>query len=619
MEFRLLGPLEVVTDDGTVEIGSGKRRALLAHLLIHANEVVSAERLMDELWDERPPATAAKSVQVYVSQLRKALSGNGNVLVTRGTGYVLQVQPGQLDAQIFEALLVSAQRALADGDVGTAAGESQRALDLWRGPALDDVAYEAFAQREAARLEELRLVAIETRIEAQLALGDHLRVASELEALVAGHPLHESFRAQLMVALYRCGRQSEALDAYRAGSRLLREQLGIEPSPELRELEQKILTHDDELAAPRHRWRLPAARRAPAPTETESRRRRAPWLVVGGAIVLLAAAALAVDGRSGNDGTARVALDAAPNSMVVVDPVRARAVAALPLLGRPTDVATDHGRLWVTTVASPSLMSIDARTRKILRTIPLRGRPDAVVFAGGSVWVADGSSGVLAQVRPGYGTVLRQIRFPRVGTAPASAERLHASLVSLAATPGVVWLANRSHAIFRVDAATGRTQRVAAGARVDAVTSGAGAVWALAPETASVLRVDPARGHITDRVAIVARQGPELPAPTAIAAGSNAVWVLNGNSATVTRINPQTRAVEMTAELGIDRLPADIAASGDSAWVANFDGSLAHLRGRSATAKSVWVGGSLERVAATRSAVWATTTVLDQKLPGGSK
>src|SRR5262249_27913238 len=268
MQFRLLGPLDVAGDDGTVDIGSGKRGALLAHLLIHANEVVSAERLRDELWEQDPPATASKSVQVYVSQLRKALPTNGCALSTRGTGYVLEVEPDQIDARVFEQRLVSAQTSLADGDAAGALVAARQGLELWRGPALDDVAYESFAQREAARLEELRLVAIETRIQAQLALGEHSRVVSELDSLVAGHPLNESFRAQLMVALYRCGRQSDALEVYRNGSRLLRDELGIEPSPELRELEQKILTHDEELAAARHRWRLPPARRASTATDT---------------------------------------------------------------------------------------------------------------------------------------------------------------------------------------------------------------------------------------------------------------------------------------------------------------------------------------------------------------
>jgi DNA-binding SARP family transcriptional activator len=618
MQFRVLGPLEVVTGDGAVDVGAGKRRALLANLIIHANEVVSAERLIDELWGEHPPATAAKSVHVYVSQLRRALSADGQMLATRGSGYVINVEPDQVDSLLFEQRLGRAQQEFADGDAGSASREARSALELWRGPALFDFAYESFARTEAARLDELRLVALETRIDADLALGEHSRVASELESLVAEHPLRERFRAQLMLALYRSGRQSQALDAYHECRRLLLDELGIEPSPELRELEQAILLQSDELAAPRRPRRNKAA--LPPPTASVTRReRRGAWLVAAGALAVLAAAVAAIAQRSGSGGSeAKVAIDSAPNSMVVVDPVRSRPVAAVPLAGRPTDVAAGGGRVWVTTTDSPSLTSIDARTHKIVRATPLRGQPDAVTFGAGSVWIAHGKDGVLARVRPGYGTVEQRIRFPRVSTPPATADRLRAPRATLAAGRGAIWLTNGSTTLFRIDPDNNRPEPITAGRRIDAVASGAGAIWALAGSTATVLRVDALTGRISDRIPIVARHGPGLPAPTGIAAGADAVWVLNGNSATVTRINPQTRGVEMTVKLGIDRVPTDIAASGRTAWISNFDGSLSRVGSRSSTPKSVWVGGSLERVVSSPSAVWTTTTALDQKLPGGS-
>ncbi|HEX4734969.1 MAG TPA: BTAD domain-containing putative transcriptional regulator [Thermoleophilaceae bacterium] len=621
MQFRLLGPLEVVTDDGDVDVGTGKRRALLAHLLINANEVVSAERLIDELWDEHPPATAAKSVQVYVSQLRRALPKNGEVLATRGSGYVVRVATEEVDALLFEDRLGAAQQALAEGDPESAAREARSALELWRGPALFDFAYDAFAQTEAARLDELRLVALETRIDADLASGAPSRVASELESLVAEHPLRERFRAQLMLALYRCGRQSRALETYREGRRLLLDQLGIEPSPELRDLEQRILTQSEELNAPRRVARVKAALSGAADpvAQPERRRRRGAWLTVAGATLVIGGGVAAIVQRAGTGGSeARVAVDAAPHSMVVVDPLRSRPVAATPLAGRPTDVTTGRGHIWVTTVDSPSLTSIDGRTHKIVRTTPLRGRPDAVAFGAGAIWIADGRAGVLARVRPGYGTVERRLRFPPTAIPGTTAERLQVPRATLAAGGGAIWLTNGSTTLVRVDPANNRTQRIDAGRRLTAVSAGAGGIWALAADTATVLRVDPLSRRITDRIPIVARRGPHFPAPTGIAAAADAVWVLNGNSATATRINPETRGVEMTVELGIDREPADIAASGRTAWVANFDGSLSRIDGRSSTPKSIWVGGSLERVAATPSTVWATTTALDQKLPGGS-
>ena len=581
--------------------------------------MVPAERLIDELWDERPPATAAKSVQVYVSQLRKALASGGDVLETRSNGYVMTVEPAQLDICVFEQRLSSAQEALTEGDATTAAAEAAGALGLWRGRALHDVLYESFAQPEAARLEELRLVAIETRIEAELALGGHSRVAGELESLVAAYPLRERFRAQLMLALYRCDQQSQALDVYREGRRLLLDELGLEPSPALRELEQKVLTHSGDLAAPRPAQRPQRPHAADAPPLTSPRRTRAAWLIVAGAGLLLGAGAIAIVERSSDGGAARaVAIDPAPNSMVAFNALRSRPVAAVPLPGRPTDVAIGRDKVWVTTVDSPSLTSIDARTHRIVKTIPLRGRPDAVAVNGDSVWIADGSGGVLARVRAGYGTVLKRIRFPRVRLPAGSAERLRLPRATLASTPGAVWLTSRSPYLLRVDSGTGRTAKIVMGGTADAVASGAGAVWVLSARRATVLRVDPVTGRVTDRIPVVARQGPGLPAPTAIAAGAHAVWVLNRNSATLTRINPDTRGVEMTTALGIDRVPTDVAASGGTAWVANFDGSLSRVSGRSSTAKNVWVGGSLERIAATSAKVWATTTALDQKLPGGS-
>jgi DNA-binding SARP family transcriptional activator len=242
MDFRLLGPLEVVSErDGLIALGGVKQRSLLAVLLLQANEVVSTDRLMDQLWGSEPPATAAKSIQVYVSRLRKAL-GEGR-LFTHGHGYLLRAEPEELDLARFEQLADEARR----GGPDTAAGKLREALALWRGAALADLAYERFAQVEIARLEEMRLAVLEQRIDADLAAGRHAELVGELEALVARHPLRERLRCQLMLALYRSARQAEALDAYRAARRELQEELGLDPSGELKQLEQAILRQDPEL------------------------------------------------------------------------------------------------------------------------------------------------------------------------------------------------------------------------------------------------------------------------------------------------------------------------------------------------------------------------------------
>jgi DNA-binding SARP family transcriptional activator len=245
MDFRLLGPLEVVSErDGPVALGGVKQRSLLAALLLQANEVVSADRLIDQLWGAAPPATAAKSIQVYVSRLRKALGEQR--LVTQPPGYVLRLDRSDVDLGRFEQLVSEASRAAPD----SAAPKLVEALALWRGPALADLAYEPFAQVEIARLEEMRLAVLEQRIDAELACGRHAQLVGELEALIARHPLRERLRAQLMLALYRSARQAEALDAYRAARRELQDELGLDPSAELQQLEQAILRQDPALDPP---------------------------------------------------------------------------------------------------------------------------------------------------------------------------------------------------------------------------------------------------------------------------------------------------------------------------------------------------------------------------------
>jgi DNA-binding SARP family transcriptional activator len=266
MEFRILGPLEVAEGGVRVELGAPKQRALLAVLLLHANEVVSRDRLVDELWGEAPPARAAKLVQHYVSGLRKVLPAG--VLLTRAPGYLLRVEPGQLDLIEFERLLEEAKRAAAEGDVARAADLYRHALSLWRGPALGDAALENQAAREAAGLDDLRLAALVERLELELELGRHAELVGELEALAERYPYQERLRGQLMLALYRSGRQTEALEAYQRARGLLVDEFGLEPSHELQRLERAILQQDPSLDLP-----AVAARPAAVPEPVEPRRK----------------------------------------------------------------------------------------------------------------------------------------------------------------------------------------------------------------------------------------------------------------------------------------------------------------------------------------------------------
>ncbi len=248
MEFRILGPLEVWDEGSEVSLGGRKPRALLALLLLHRNEVVSADRLIDELWGEDPPERAAAALRVNVSRLRKALPQD--VLTTRSPGYVIRVEPDDLDLDRFERLVDEARSLRARGLVADTSERLGEALSLWRATALADFVYENFAQTAIARLEEIRLAAVELRIDADLALGRHDELVGELEALVAEQPLRERLRGHLMTALYRSGRQADALDAYKDARRALVDELGIEPSAALQELERAILRQEPALDLP---------------------------------------------------------------------------------------------------------------------------------------------------------------------------------------------------------------------------------------------------------------------------------------------------------------------------------------------------------------------------------
>jgi DNA-binding SARP family transcriptional activator/tetratricopeptide (TPR) repeat protein len=253
MEFRILGPVEVWNGAQRLDLGGLKPRALLAVLLLDANRVVSTDRLIDQLWGEAPPSTARNLVQAYVSRLRQALhqssdrSAAAPVLATRPSGYLLRVEPGELDLDRFEGCCAEARQATVAGDLEGAAERWRAALALWRGPALAGSASEVLQRTTAPRLEEARLIALEERLEIDLRLGRHAQLVGELEALVASHPGHERLRRQLMLALYRSGRQAEALTVYRNTRQMLVEELGLEPSPALQQLEQAILRADPAL------------------------------------------------------------------------------------------------------------------------------------------------------------------------------------------------------------------------------------------------------------------------------------------------------------------------------------------------------------------------------------
>jgi DNA-binding SARP family transcriptional activator len=289
MDFRILGPLEVWDGERQVELGGPKRRAVLALLLLHANDVIGVDRLTDQLWGEKAPRNATAALHTHVSRLRKELGPE--IVARRDWGYVLLAEPGVIDLERFERLIADSESLPA----GERAARLREALALWRGRPLEDLAFEPALARDIARLDELHLVVLETRIDADLEAGTYAGLVGELETLVAAHPLRERLRGQLIRALYRSGRQAEALEVYRDTRRVLAEELGLEPSPELRELERAILQQDPALLGG------PGRREAVAGTGTRPVRRRR--IFVGASVALLlaglgAAAAYALSTRT---------------------------------------------------------------------------------------------------------------------------------------------------------------------------------------------------------------------------------------------------------------------------------------------------------------------------------
>ena len=603
MEYKVLGPLEVAAEDREVLLGGGRQRSLLALLLLHANEVVSSERLIDDLWGGAPPPTAAKTVQVYVSQLRKSLR-NGDPegpLLTRGHGYVMKVAPGELDLDRFERALDDGRRALADDAPAEAAETLRIGLALWRGPPLADFAYEPFAQPEIARLDELRLSALEQRIEADLALGRHAEVVGELEVLVAAHPLREGLRGQLMLALYRCGRQAEALDVYRHGRRRLVEELGLEPSASLRELNDAILAQDPALGAPAWRPRLPT----PRPKIAIPPRPRA--LIAAGAALVAAAVAIAVLEITRDDpAPARPTVPLTYSSLAAVAPSGSvDAAVALPGVSR---VAVADGLAWVGGDDSRTVSAVSTRTRRLVRTVPTGLFPSDVAAGGGSVWVVDGARGAIARIQPSYGRIVQRLRFRPSGEAPP--DRFGFDPTSVAVGDGAAWITDGGARLLRATPAGG-VERIPVGRPLAGVAVGAGGVWAISGKTAEVLRIDPATRKVTMRLPTVSGPRIESAFPRAIAAGGAYVWVLNGNTGSLTKIDPRTRSVVRTIRIGVDHAPVQLAADTDAVWVANEDGTLARVDAETDQVEFHNVGRTLRDVAAGEGAVWATNRLAD--------
>jgi ABC-type transport system substrate-binding protein/DNA-binding SARP family transcriptional activator/streptogramin lyase len=596
IRYHLLGTLEITVDGTPVDLGGLKQRTLLAILLLHANQPVHRDVLVDQLWGEHPPAGAGHAVNVYIWRLRKALqaaSGTQRVLTRQGA-YQLQAAEEQIDVALFERLAGEGRRALAAEAPGRASAVLGEALALWRGAPMADFRFEPFAQAEIARLEELRAGVVEDRIEADLALGRHAHVVGELEALVVADPLRERLHQHLMVTLYRCGRQADALAVYQKARRTLAEELGIEPCQALRQLERAILEQDPSLEPPpgagSRRVPGPGNFRRLIPAATAHRKRLLP--VTGAAA---AVAALLVAGLTILPAT-RASLQAGPNTVAVIDGSRNAISAVVAGAGRPGGVAYGAGATWVTDTADDRLLRVDPAGRVVDR-IPVGRGPAGVATGDGQVWVANQLDGTVSEVNPAAGVVVAKIG---VGNGP----------VAVASGYGSVWVANVTDStLSRIDPGSGRdAATIPLGSTPTGVAAGEGGVWVTGADTGGLVLVDPGTNRVSRAIPVGSSEA-------GVAVGAGSVWVADA-SGTVARIDPRNGKIR-TIRVGGE--PAGIAYGGGSVWVANSGGgSVVRIDPRTGSVRSVHVGNQPTAVATAGGSVLATVLPSSATHRGGT-
>jgi YVTN family beta-propeller protein len=593
-EFGVLGPLEVSRAGRSVPLGGPRQRAVLALLLLAANRVVSMDRLAEEVWAGQPPEGWATTLQTYVFHLRRALEPDrargtaAAVLVTRDRGYLLQVDRAHVDSAVFEEGVRAGRAALDAGRYAEAAETLRRALDLWRGPVLANLADYAFTRPEAARLHELRLAALEIRIEADLALGRHDALSAELDGLVREHSLRERLHGQLMVALYRSGRQADALAAYRRARDLLADEVGVDPGTPLERLHAAVLAHDPDLdwtgtaALADGRTGAEAGAVSPAALPRPPRRRGRRLLVAGSALVVVAGGCvLAVTRPWTAEPTGLPA-----NSVGVINE-SGRRIGAPVMVGSPAGLAYGDGSVWAVNTAERTVSRINPATHAVIQTIPVGSQPTAVTVTGIDVWVTNSGDATVTRINAAANAVVATLA---VGNIP----------VAIDSGPSGVWVANQGDdTVDRIDPTSGVVTKtnIEVGGQPDGIAVGEHDVWVANSQDNTVSRVDPFSGDVISTVSVGA-------GPAGIAVTPAAVWVANSLDLTVSRLDPATGGV--TATIGVGDGPSAIAAAGDGVWVGDqFDATLRRIDPRTGRVdRIVALDSSPQGIVVARSAMW---------------
>lgn len=576
VEFRALGPLSVLVGGSPVELGKGNERALLALLVLHAGQPLSGDSIIDALWGERPPPTAREMVRNYVARVRKRLGEDA--IETLPVGYRLNAAPETVDWLRFERLAGEGARALEVAEAQKAFTSLEEALALWRGRPLPELDFSPSADREIGRLEELRLRAIEDRVDAELALGRSSTLVAELEQLGREHPYSERLLGQLMLALYRSGRQKDALERYQTGRRLLVEEAGLEPGPQLQQLHVSILRHDPGLQVPAR-----GAQTARASGARSPKRRRIGLLAAGAVIAAVAITVpLVVLGRSPNP------VRLTGRSLAVLDPRSGAPVGSLSLDSSPGPLAVSHDTVWVGTPTTSSVVAVAPRTLRATRRIATTAFPYSVAAGNGAAWVGNGFDGTLTRIdREGNPT-------PPFRPQPRARGRL-----PLAYGLRSLWVGSQDNTLTRLDPRSDRAVAVIHGVtEPQAVAVGAGSVWIAEGSRDGVLHVDPGTKRVVGETPIGGRG-------FAIAVGDGAVWVVTPAEGHLWRIDPRNGA--LTASIDVGDQPSFVVTTSDAVWTASRQGILTEIDPRtSRVTRTIALNRSVDGLASGNGRLWVT-------------
>jgi YVTN family beta-propeller protein len=616
LSFAVLGPLEVTRSGERLPLGGHQQRAVLALLLAGSDTVVSVGRLGDALWGQETPRGFVTTIQTYVFHLREVLEPDrrhgapGRVLVTEPGGYRLDTSGSILDSAMFEDSVHAGRDALARHAYDEASAELAGGLRLWRGEGFADVADLGFVAPVVARLEAMRMIAQGLRIEADLALGRHAEVLPELDRLVAEHPLQEQLHEQKMVALYRLDRQSDALAVYREVRRRLRDELGIEPTPHLKQLLQAVLAQDLTLdwqpqtaaeSPPKGpRTRRDAMRSPPVTQPTGSHpvppdpgrsrlagqvTQRAPRMQVAAAAaaVLLAAGLLTMLithwAHSGLPAFPANSVGSINGAGLLADSVQVGL--------SPDGLAFGAGSLWAANRTDGTVSRIDPDTHAVVQTIPVGALPNEVAVTGNDVWVVNFGDGTVSRINARTNRPVARIV---VGNQP----------VAIASGPSGVWVANRGDdTIQRIDPITGRADKaVVVGDSPSGIAVDATAVWVCSDADGTVSEFDPVT--LQPGRSILVPGGPR-----GIALTRNDVWVASQLSQSVTRIN---RSTDATLTIAVGDGPHSVLVAADGVWVSDeYDGTVTRIDPSSNQTREWAVGASPRDLAEADGKIWVAS------------